>query len=63
MGFGIRPCLSTHPPDVANYLHNGIGRHNPIGKVFTGAELLAIGNLCVEHNIIMLSDEVSLDRP
>lgn len=35
-------------------------RHNPIGKVFTGEELLAIGNLCVEHNIIMLSDEVSL---
>lgn len=37
-------------------------RHNPIGKVFTGEELLAIGNLCVEHNIIMLSDEVSLNR-
>ncbi|KAF1812494.1 kynurenine-oxoglutarate transaminase 1 mitochondrial precursor [Eremomyces bilateralis CBS 781.70] len=32
--------------------------HNPIGKVFSRDELLAIGNLCVEHNIIILSDEV-----
>jgi kynurenine aminotransferase len=32
--------------------------HNPIGKVFTRAEMQAIGDLCVEHNIIILSDEV-----
>ncbi|KAK4541377.1 hypothetical protein LTR36_007978 [Oleoguttula mirabilis] len=32
--------------------------HNPIGKVFTRAELQAIGDLCVRHNIIILSDEV-----
>jgi len=32
--------------------------HNPIGKVFSKEELLAIGNLCVKHNIIILSDEV-----
>ncbi|KAI4719775.1 hypothetical protein E4T48_04000 [Aureobasidium sp. EXF-10727] len=32
--------------------------HNPIGKVFTREELQAIGDLCVEHNIIILSDEV-----
>ncbi|KAH0287736.1 kynurenine-oxoglutarate transaminase 1 mitochondrial precursor [Aureobasidium namibiae CBS 147.97] len=32
--------------------------HNPIGKVFTKEELQAIGDLCVEHNIIILSDEV-----
>ncbi|KAF2486442.1 pyridoxal phosphate-dependent transferase [Neohortaea acidophila] len=32
--------------------------HNPIGKVFTKDELQAIGDLCVKHNIIILSDEV-----
>jgi len=32
--------------------------HNPIGKVFNQDELKAIGDLCVKHNIIILSDEV-----
>lgn len=32
--------------------------HNPIGKVFSRAELEGIGALCVKHNIIILSDEV-----
>lgn len=32
--------------------------HNPIGKVFTREELQAIGDLCVKHNIILVSDEV-----
>lgn len=31
---------------------------NPTGKVFSKEELLAIGELAVEHNIIILSDEV-----
>ena len=32
--------------------------HNPIGKVFSERELREIGDLCVKHNIIILSDEV-----
>jgi kynurenine aminotransferase len=32
--------------------------HNPVGKVFSKTELQAIGDLCVKHNIIILSDEV-----
>ena len=32
--------------------------HNPVGKVFTKEECQAIGDLCVKHNIIILSDEV-----
>lgn len=32
--------------------------HNPIGKVFSKDELQAVGDLCVKHNIIILSDEV-----
>lgn len=32
--------------------------HNPIGKVFSRAELEGIGGLAVKHNIMILSDEV-----
>ncbi|KAI5799968.1 pyridoxal phosphate-dependent transferase [Geopyxis carbonaria] len=32
--------------------------HNPIGKVFSQQELRAIAELCVKHNVIILSDEV-----
>ena len=32
--------------------------HNPIGKVFNREELQAIGDICVKHNILILSDEV-----
>lgn len=32
--------------------------HNPVGKVFSAAELRAIGALCEKHNLIILSDEV-----
>ena len=32
--------------------------HNPVGKVFSKSELQAIGDICVKHGIIILSDEV-----
>lgn len=32
--------------------------HNPVGKVFSEAELRVIGDLAVEHNLLVLSDEV-----
>lgn len=32
--------------------------HNPVGKVYSREELQRIGDLCVKHNIIILSDEV-----
>ncbi|MCJ1472046.1 hypothetical protein MMC13_000691 [Lambiella insularis] len=32
--------------------------HNPLGKVMNRKELQTIGDLCVKHNIIILSDEV-----
>jgi kynurenine aminotransferase len=32
--------------------------HNPVGKVFSKAELTTIGNLCLKHQILILSDEV-----
>ncbi|KAI8370418.1 pyridoxal phosphate-dependent transferase [Radiomyces spectabilis] len=32
--------------------------HNPVGKVFSEEELLAIGKVAEDHNLIILSDEV-----
>ncbi|KAG7303913.1 hypothetical protein JYU34_010826 [Plutella xylostella] len=32
--------------------------HNPLGKVFTQAELTLIADLCKKHNVLCLSDEV-----
>ncbi|KAE8358871.1 pyridoxal phosphate-dependent transferase [Aspergillus caelatus] len=32
--------------------------HNPVGKVFSRDELEKIGELCIKHNLIILSDEV-----
>lgn len=32
--------------------------HNPIGKIFNENELVRIGKLAIEHNLIVLSDEV-----
>ena len=32
--------------------------HNPLGKVFSAGELIAIGNICVAYGVIILSDEV-----
>jgi aspartate/methionine/tyrosine aminotransferase len=33
-------------------------RHNPLGKVFSRAELTTIGNLCVAYGLVLVSDEV-----
>jgi kynurenine aminotransferase len=32
--------------------------HNPVGKVFTQEELQKIADLAIEHNIMIMSDEV-----
>lgn len=32
--------------------------HNPVGKILSKSEMEKIGNLCVKHNLILLSDEV-----
>lgn len=35
--------------------------HNPIGKVWDKAILEKIGNLCIKHNVLILSDEIHCD--
>ncbi|MGF2385686.1 MalY/PatB family protein [Lentilactobacillus otakiensis] len=35
--------------------------HNPIGKVWTKDELIKINQLCIKHNVTLLSDEIHGD--
>lgn len=35
--------------------------HNPIGKVWTRAEIEAIGRICQKHHVLVLSDEIHMD--
>ncbi len=35
--------------------------HNPIGRVWTKDELLKIGNICLENNVKIISDEIWMD--
>ncbi len=35
--------------------------HNPIGKVYTRQELTDLGQLCIEHDLIICSDDIHCD--
>jgi cystathionine beta-lyase len=35
--------------------------HNPLGKVFSGEELQLIGDACVRHDVLIISDEIHAD--
>lgn len=35
--------------------------HNPVGRVFTEEELTHLGELCVKHNVTIISDEIHSD--
>ena len=35
--------------------------HNPVGRVWTREELINIGDICIEHEILIISDEIHCD--
>lgn len=35
--------------------------HNPVGRVWTGEELCHLGDICVRHHVIVISDEIHAD--
>lgn len=35
--------------------------HNPVGRVWTKEELLKIGDICLKHNCLVVSDEIHCD--
>ena len=53
--------------DFENKLRQGVklfilsNSHNPVGRVWTRAELERMGQLCCKYNVIILSDEIHAD--
>lgn len=35
--------------------------HNPVGRVWTAEELIQLGDICVKHGVIVISDEIHQD--
>jgi cysteine-S-conjugate beta-lyase len=35
--------------------------HNPVGRVWTKLELVRLGDICVKHNVLIVSDEIHAD--
>jgi cysteine-S-conjugate beta-lyase len=35
--------------------------HNPVGRVWTKEELITIGDICIKHNVLIVSDEIHAD--
>jgi cystathionine beta-lyase len=35
--------------------------HNPVGRVWTGDELARLGDICVRHGVVVISDEIHQD--
>lgn len=35
--------------------------HNPVGRVWTKEDLTALGDICLKHNVIVISDEIHAD--
>ncbi len=35
--------------------------HNPVGRVWTAEELVRIGEICMRHNVVVVSDEIHSD--
>jgi cystathionine beta-lyase len=49
---------SITPESAAFLLSNP---HNPVGRVFTHAELSAMADLCLQHDLTIVSDEIHCD--
>jgi N-succinyldiaminopimelate aminotransferase len=71
MAGGERRVVTLRPPDFAldpDALRAAVGPrtrllilntpHNPLGKVFSRAELEAVAAVCLEHDLVALTDEV-----
>jgi len=45
---GVKLLILCHP-------------HNPVGRVWTQEELTELGKICIEHNVLIISDEIHAD--
>ncbi len=51
-------ALAAQPNAKMIYLCNP---HNPVGRVWTRAELQRLGDICARHNVLVVSDEIHGD--
>ena len=58
MDFDGLEALAAQPNAKMIYLCNP---HNPVGRVWTRAELQQIGDICARHNVLVVSDEIHGD--
>jgi len=58
MDFAGLEALAADPKAKMIYLCNP---HNPIGRVWTRAELQQLGDICARHNVLVVSDEIHAD--
>ena len=45
--------------DVKLFIH--CNPHNPVGRVWTEDELKRLGDICIKHNVLIVSDEIHAD--
>ena len=53
--------LERKAEDPANTMMILCSPHNPVGRVWTEEELLRIGNICLQNDVILVSDEIHFD--
>ena len=53
--------LETKASEPRNKIMILCNPHNPIGRVWTRAELTKIGEICHQHNVLVISDEIHGD--
>lgn len=58
MDFGGLEKLAADPNAKMIFLCNP---HNPVGRVWTRAELQALGDICARHDVLVVSDEIHGD--
>jgi len=58
MDFAGLERLAASPNAKMIYLCNP---HNPVGRVWTRAELCKLGDICARHNVLVVSDEIHGD--
>ena len=56
--FSLLENLAKRPEVKAIVLCNP---HNPVGRVWTKEELTHLGKICIDHNVLVISDEIHFD--